>query len=240
MSRNPDRQTEFRFKRFTVCNRKSAMKISTDGVLLGAWCSAIAGGTALDIGCGTGLIALMVAQRDMSEITAVEIDALAASEARDNFAISPWSGRFSLIEDDFIRADLGDRKYDLIVSNPPYFSNGVVSTDRARAMARHESSLTYSSLIAKASNLLSTGGRLAMISPADRSSEIEFQAAMSHLNLLRRTDVSTVAGRPPSRTLWEFGRHNSAPMLSYMSIRLHDDDFSDEYRRLTQDFYLNF
>lgn len=239
MSRNPDRQTEFRFKRFTVSNRQSAMKISTDGVLLGSWCTVHHGGTALDIGCGTGLIALMVAQRGMSDITAIEIDSLAASEARNNFAGSPWSENFTLIEGDFMNAPFGTQRYDLIVSNPPYFNNGIVSADHARATARHESSLTYGTLIAKAASMLTPEGRLALISPADRHDEIEFQAAISHLNLLRRTDVSTVAGRKPSRILWEFGHITDHPLFSDLSIRDQQGRYSEDYRCLTYDFYLN-
>ena len=122
------REYTFRFKKFRVINDKTAMKVGTDGVLLGAWCDVSAATSVLDVGAGCGLIALMIAQRnDHAMIDAIDIDCCAVEEAYINFHDSPWGGRLNVREADFnIFANSCVKKYDLIVSNPPFFSNGVM------------------------------------------------------------------------------------------------------------------
>lgn len=259
LMRNPDRETIFRFKQFEVANRLSAMKVGTDGVLLGAWCLSDTGyrqtnttpdrptpKKILDAGCGTGLIALMMAQRfPDAEITAIEIDSLAAREAKNNFSKSPWSGRLSLIEGDFNSAFRENEtdKFDLIVSNPPFFNNGELSPDKLRVMARHESSLTLETLTRTSRRILSKNGSLCMILPADREEELKFMAVANHFDIQRTTRVSTVPSKPPRRILAELrpsGLHLSDTHPDHLSIHDAAGGFTGEYTSLVKDFYLNF
>lgn len=255
--RNPDRETVFKFKRFEVTNRLSAMKVGTDGVLLGAWClsgderqpaieqfNASYPERILDVGAGTGLIALMMAQRFPSaKISAVEIDHLAAEEAKANFYSSPWSDRLSLWEVDFNNFPKNNTQFDLIVSNPPFFTNGALPSDSTRLLARHESSLTIDALLGNSKQLLTPNGAICLILPADREDDLQFKAIANHLNISKLTRVTTVGRKPPQRILAEL-RHNndiSSPLI-VDTISIHDGKggFTKEYSSLVKDFYLKF
>lgn len=278
--RNPDRETIFRFKQFAVVNHRSAMKVGTDGVLLGAWAlsSKDAGsflgspdapcpnslGSILDVGCGTGLIALMMAQRfPDAEVNAIEIDSDSATEAAANFKASPWAGRIHLIHGDFLDnflplspCDTGcrsARKFDLIICNPPFFTNGLQAPECARRQARHETSLTLSSFLEHSSMLLSPSGVIALILPADRLTDLRealhslSQQPEKSLVLSRLCIVSTVPTKPPRRLLAELRyvpRHQSIDNQSFIEeqLSIHDGhgNFSEEYKNLTRNFYLNF
>lgn len=233
------------------------MKVGTDGVLLGAWClsdrySLTTSETLnetnprkiLDVGSGTGLIALMMAQRfPKAEIKAIEIDPVAAEEAISNFNSSPWNNRLSLLEGDFNNLIIDDHRYDLIVSNPPFFTNGALPPDSTRLLARHESSLTIDSLLDHSQQLLSPNGSICVILPADRENDLKFKATIYHLELTRLTRVSTVPRKPPQRILAELRLVNSSPNpLRLNNISVHDSKggFTDEYSSLVKDFYLKF
>ena len=140
----------FRFKQFTVWHDRCAMKVGTDGVLIGAWCDVDACRRILDVGCGTGLISLMIAQRtsDRTMIEGVEIDAVAAEQAAENTDRSPWKNRLRIHTSDFLDfATSATVRYDHIVSNPPYFEKSLLPEDAARLTARHTGRLTYESLL---------------------------------------------------------------------------------------------
>ena len=142
------REKVFRFKQFGVRHEKSAMKVGTDGVLLGAWTNAENAKKVLDIGTGTGLIALMIAQRSKALITGIEIDEDAAEEAYENFVSSPWGDRLRVENSDFaVFSNICNEKYDVIVSNPPYFVDSLECPDEKRGKARHTSSLSFENLI---------------------------------------------------------------------------------------------
>lgn len=224
--------SRFAFKRFAIDQSGCAMKVGTDGVLLGAWCDC-SGRRILDAGTGSGLIALMLAQRNAcAEIDAVEIDPAAAECARGNVAASPWSDRVEVIcaaLQDFFT----DRRYDLLVSNPPYFSETLLSPDPARAAARHNCSLPYRELISAALRLLASDGRLSLILPAGEMPAFSLQASAAGLHLLRRCEVATKPDAAPKRVMSEWGRADAAAELSRITIG------DDEYRRLTCDFYLD-
>lgn len=257
------REKIFRFKQFAVRNDRSAMKVGTDGVLLGAWCDVEGVRRVLDVGTGTGLIALMVAQRDTEAvIDAVEIDADACAEARENFEASPWNGRLRVIHGDFLdiaaEASCGSSRdsdelggsryghnvvgaYDLIVSNPPYFTEDTTSDDHRRATARHTSvALTYSALIASACPLLADRGRICLISPVEREAEILSAATECGLCVSRRLTVYPKPGAAPKRMLWELGRGGDfEPRESELTIEtLVHNDYTPDYIALTRDFYL--
>lgn len=241
--RNNKRETIFRFKQFSLSNSDSAMKVSTDGVLLGAWCPPV-NGHVWDVGAGTGLIALMLAQRGAQGVSAVEIAPLAAKEAMKNVSASPWPDRINTICGDICDVCGTLPRPDLIVSNPPYFVSSLKPADGARSLARHEGSLTYDSLIAIASHYLTDEGRLCVVSPADRRADIEWSAALHRLYVHRMAAVSTIEGKDPTRMLWEFGRTPAKLLEDSLAIRREAGDksgeYTEEYMDLTRDFYLNF
>lgn len=201
MGTNKNRESTFRFRQFSVRNSLSAMKVGTDGVLLGAWTDAAEARTALDVGTGTGLVALMLAQRYPSLVTtAIDLDAGAVAEACANVADSPWPDSITVECCDFDLFAPGCR-YDLIVSNPPYFVDSLASVDTLRTMARHTVGLSYRSLIRRSTALLASGGTLAMILPAEFEDDLTFCAAMHGLYLKRLTRVCTKPTAPPKRIL---------------------------------------
>lgn len=248
--RNPNRQTTFSFKQFELSNCKSAMKVSTDGVLIGAWAFQATEPMArqsriLDVGCGTGLLVLMMAQRFPNAIVSgVEIDEMAASEAKENFMLSPWGSRLLIYNEDF---DSFSRKaapgsFDYIISNPPFFTNGALSPFDARCMARHENSLTLDLLFEAGARLLAPEGRLAFITSSENRQRIEFLSALNRLHVTRLCSVKTVSTKPPRRVLVELCK-SGCPMQppcdnSGLTLRdSADGGYSKEYVSLVEPFY---
>lgn len=240
MSRNPDRQTTFHFKQFDVLNCKSAMKVSTDGVLLGAWTDLKGKKHILDIGTGTGVIALMVAQRNHDAIiTAIEIDKIAADEAQYNVNNSPWSDRIEIINGDFHDFYSGD-KFDLIISNPPFFNNGIKAPDHSRATARHCDTLDYSDILSRAGDILTDSGSIALVAPYDRLCDILHNASSNGLYATRITAVSGKPCKAPNRVLISLTVRPTSPISDSLIIRDENDSYTQEYIELTKDFYLKF
>ncbi len=240
MGSNRRREPVFRFKQFSVRNELSAMKVGTDGVLLGAWANVSEASSVLDVGAGSGLISLMVAQRSEALVTAIEIDSDAASEAEANALSSPWKERITVINDDFVKWSVfADKKYDHIVSNPPFFAGGIVAPDNSRALARHGNGLGFETLISAASSLLAANGILSVISPVDRKNDILFSAEIAKMIVSRITEVSSVDGQKPVRLLWELRLKPVETVFDRMSIRDSYGNYSERYIELTRDFYLN-
>lgn len=237
MARNPDREQVFRFKQFEVRNAACAMKIGTDGVMLGAWMPVACGDRVLDVGTGCGLIALMAAQRGASCVAGVEIEPAAADEATANAVRSPWPDRVKIYHSDFFAFAAtypSDKVFDLIVSNPPFFSGGAHSPDAARLTARHGVALDFGRLIPVAAGLLAADGRMALVSPADRAADIELAVALARMHVSRVCEVSTKPGAVPLRMLWEI-RHGCGGRCRRESLVVG----SDAYRILTSPFYLD-
>lgn len=231
------REKVFRFKEFEVKNDLSAMKVGTDGVLLGAWCHVDNAKRILDVGTGSGVIALMLAQRfPKATITGVDISSDAVQEAIFNVRNSPWSDHITIIHKDFLAMGIEDSGYDAIVSNPPYFADSLEAPDALRTMARHSMSLDYIHLIKRASEgLLKDEGILAMISPCEREKDIEDAVVWHRMRIIRKVRVYTSCGKTvPKRILWEISRSRTADSLEET---LYLD--SDEYRWLTAPFYLD-
>ena len=245
----------FRFKQFTVWHDRCAMKVGTDGVLLGAWAEAIAykedASAAspavphivrriLDIGTGSGLIALMLAQRFPNAIIdGIDIDPSAVLQAKDNFSASPFSTRLHAYSSP-LQEWQPQEKYDMIVSNPPYFSNSLLCPDGMRTKARHAESLSFAELSAHSNRLLTLAGTLSLVLPADAEKAILAEARLQHLYCVRLCRVHTTANKPAKRILVTFSHQTPATTLTPETLCLSTPDHprSPAYSALTQDFYL--
>ncbi len=231
----------FHFKRFSVDDTLCAMKVGTDGVLLGAWADVRSARHILDIGTGSGLISLMIAQRcDDAVIEAIDIDEGAVVQARINVEASPWAERITVSCAD-AKSYAPTHKFDHIVTNPPFFNTALQSPDERRALARHSASLGYADIVATAERLLNHGGRLSLILPADEASHFR-REAFNHLWLRRETSILSRDGEAPKRTMMEFVLCDEPlmPSVDTIAIRTKDGAYSDEYRRLTEEYYLKF
>ena len=231
----------FRFKQFEIEDSLSAMKIGTDGVLLGAWADVAEARSILDVGTGTGLVAIMCAQRNaMAQVHGIDIVEDAVVEARDNMARTAWSERLSAEHAD-LRTYNPDMRYDHIVSTPPFFLTTLHSPDAVRAMARHADTLTYDDLVGAAERLLNPGGRLSVVLPTDCAQQFR-RVAFERVWLTRVMSVVTREGEVPKRTLMEF-RLSDKPLMpraERLTIQAADGSYTEDYRRLTEQFYLNF
>ncbi len=232
------REKIFRFKQFSVVNDKTAMKVGTDGVLLGAWCDVNDATRVLDVGTGCGVIAMMIAQRQpLARVYAIDIDGPSVDEASFNFSQSPWRNRLEAVVADF-NCFGSLEKFDLIVSNPPFFTNGILPPDDQRNQARHTTTLNFSQLIGNASRMLTPAGILALITPADVEDEIRRLAVENGLWVRRFTSVIPVEGAAPKRILWELS-HSEAPCQSgTLVIADSNHNYTHDYIALTRDFYL--
>ena len=235
------REKTFRFKQFAVVNDRTAMKVGTDGVLLGAWCPVENAHQVLDVGTGCGVIALMIAQRSKRAIIdAIDIDGGAIEEASANFANSPWGDRLTAHLADFnaLPSEIAGRRYDLIVSNPPYFDNGVLPDGAARIQARHTQTLGYRQLIEGAANLLTDDGMLAIITPTDAENTIIEAATFASLPVRRKSRVIPVEGAAPKRTLWVMSLGKLDYIKNSITIADKNGAFTQKYVELTGAFYL--
>ncbi len=234
------REEVFRFKQFSVRNSLAAMKVGTDGVLLGAWCSVDGASRILDVGTGTGLIALMVAQRNHTAIIdAIDIDQVACDEAALNVAGSPWHGRINVTCCDFMEYSGCGVGYDLVVSNPPYFDNGLLPPDQGRRLARHCGTLTYASLIGRAAQMLSPHGRVCIVTPADAAANVAAAVDGCGLHVNRRTLVRPKPSSSVKRILWEMSASDAALREDELVIESEvHHDYTQQYVALTKDFYL--
>ena len=216
------------------------MKVNTDGVLLGAWTKLSGVKTVLDISTGTGLISLMIAQRSNTNITGIEIEKNAADEAAQNVKNSKWSNRISIQHSsfqDFVASF--QNKFDVIVSNPPFFSNGVKNTNPHLSIARHNHMLPFKDIIEGAKKLLNENGKLSLILPAGSTKEFIEKALFKNLFLTRLTEVKPFPDTKPNRCLMEFGKLQVVLQKTVMSV--FDEtrkDYSEEFKILARDFYL--
>ena len=231
----------FKFKQFTVHQEKCAMKIGTDGVLLGAWTSLKHDpNSVLDIGTGTGVIALQLAQRSDAElIDAVEIDDNSYEQAVENFEHSPWSNRlfcYHISLEEFTKEI--DDKYDLIISNPPFYNDEFESNSRARNTARFTSALSFENLLNSISKLLSDTGTFSVIIPFKE--EINF-IVLAEKNNLFISKICRVKGSQNSevkRSLLEFSFYKKEKLITTLVIENKRHQYTPEYLNLVKEFYL--
>ena len=233
----------FTFKQFHIIDDHTAMKVGTDGVLLGAWAK---GGTRiLDIGTGTGLIALMMAQRFPSaKIDAIEIDKDAYKDALFNVSQSPFSNRINIINSSVqdykpYNEMQEDGLYDAIVCNPPYFINSLKNPLQQRTTARHTDTLSHQELIYHSKRLLKANGTLSVIIPSDNKDILEAEAIFNGLSILKITNIKTKSSKPAKRCLIEFGKDTTAVCKIEEQV-LNDDNGVRTmwYQNITQAFYI--
>ena len=231
----------FQFKQFTIHHDRCAMKVGTDGVLLGAWTNIENARRIIDIGTGSGLIALMLAQRCPSAtVSGIDICENAVSQAKENAKNSPFSQKIN-IEHSSVQdfAENNPSAFDLAISNPPFFTNSLLSPTRERTLARHAESMPLSSLFASAAKLLSSEGRFSSIYPFDNLREILDCAASYHFFLLRQTTVFPTPHVHPKRILLEFSKlPHSTPIYNTLIVETERHHYSDDFRALAKDFYL--
>lgn len=236
------RNNYFQFKQFRIIQQRAAMKVGTDSILLGAWARVSSVKKLLDIGTGTGVIALMMAQRSEAQITGIEIEKNAAQEARENAKNSPWGKRITILNksfQEFLKNEPG--RFQLVVSNPPFFSNSQKSKCNYLAMAKHNHLLPPDELARGSARLLAPGGRLAIILPLISAREFIKIAAKEGLFLLRLTEVYPNSTKNSHRYLMEFGQNKNAVEKDFLHIHTADGtSFTEEYKVLTRDFFLDF
>ena len=230
----------FQFRQFVVRQERCAMKVGTDGTLLGAWAQAPMGPCrVLDIGTGSGLIALMMAQRfPEASVVGIDIDPEAVAQARENAMESPFAARISISETDVVSMESPDL-FDAIVCNPPYFVDSLTCPDAQRTTARHTVSLSYESLMKAAFRLLKTAGFFSVVIPVESRSAIEAQAALQGFFITRVCLVRTTPKKQPKRCLMEF-RKSPSSMIDTTEgiIETQPKVRSPWYQQLTNEFYI--
>lgn len=231
----------FQFKQFAVKQDKTAMKVGTDGVLLGAWANLdFKPKSILDIGAGTGLIALMMAQRsDAETIDGIELNDGAYEQTVENFENSDWADRLFCYHASLAEfTDEIDEKYDFIISNPPFYRSTYKELSENRAMARHAESLTYADLLESTSKLLSENGNCAFIIPFGEEESFLKIAEMNHLYPNRITRVKGAINTAIKRSLLQFSFLKTEIILSELTLELSRHNYTEEYKSLVQEFYL--
>ena len=229
------------------------MKVGTDGVLLGAWARVEHCHRILDMGTGTGLVALMAAQRSNAEIFAIDLDADAVTQAAQNVAASPWDTRIQVLEAD--ARDLANlesgiqnshsshpgskfQAFDAILCNPPFFENSLKCPDSARTMARHTDTLSFDELARSAARLLAPEGELSVVIPHDRAHDMTVSAACNGLFATRQMVVVPVEGGKPKRILMSFTRQGAPHAMETLCIHSAERQYTPAYINLVKDFYL--
>lgn len=235
------RKDGFTFKQFFVAHDRCAMKVGTDGVLLGAWAPVANVRRMLDIGCGSGLIALMLAQRTPAHVTidAVELESSAAQQAHENVQASPWADRITVHHQDILSwSEQRAKRYSLIVSNPPFFVPGMVSSSVERDTARSTVTLDHAGLLRCAAQLIEEEGIFCVILPTEAGETLTQLAQSEGWHLRFRYDVSPYAQCSPNRILLGFSPTAGETLQERLAIRDEDKSYSADWLSLVKDFYL--
>ncbi|EOV8087185.1 MULTISPECIES: tRNA(1)(Val) (adenine(37)-N(6))-methyltransferase TrmN [Providencia] len=236
------RKGGFTFKQFFVAHDRCAMKVGTDGVLLGAWAPVEGIQSALDIGSGSGLIALMLAQRNVIlRVDAVELDSSAASQAQENFIESPWVDRLQVINQDIVSySQSSAAQYDLIVSNPPYFEPAVACRDEKRDQARYTSTLTHDVLLESAKACLAAHGLFCLVLPYEVGEKMQKMAENSGWFTAFRVNVSDKPTTVYHRMLLGIQLQETQTQVTSLALKDEKGEYTDEFRKLIQPFYVKY
>jgi tRNA1Val (adenine37-N6)-methyltransferase len=237
----------FIFKQFTIEQDRCAMQVGTDGVLLGAWADTENALKMLDIGTGTGIIAIMLAQKAVNrkgvEVHAVEIDEMAFFQAHKNMANAPFAKRLTAFHDSIQDyAKKADDQYDLIVSNPPFFTGGTFSTNQDKNNVRHTVKLPHGDLLHATRQLLSKTGKFCVILPLIEGMRFVEYSHTYGFHLTKKTEVHTLAIKPVGRLLLQFELEPKPLMVDKLIIQKSDErnDYTEDYKDLTKAFYTIF
>ncbi|MFN5423916.1 MAG: tRNA1(Val) (adenine(37)-N6)-methyltransferase [Bacteroidota bacterium] len=231
----------FQFQQFRVEQGKAAMKVCTDACIFGAWIAQLIGqekGRLLDIGTGTGLLALMVGQGTSMQIDAIDIDAEAVEQARDNFLSSPWSERFRCMQAD-VRTWHTEEPYDVIITNPPFYENDLRSPDARRNDALHSERLTLEELLKVVSWLLKPGGGWGILLPNSRVEYFLGLAKGAGWEVLHRLDVFNEGKKEPFRSCLWLGKGGEPSITQWLTIQ-QSGFYTQEFRQLLASYYLAF
>ena len=225
----------FHFKKFTIHQDRCALKVGTDGVLLGAWVNCQNTNTILDIGSGTGVISLMLAQRSNATTTAIEIDKDAAEQSLENFKNSPWSQRLNVIQESIQKFSIkSTNKFDLIVSNPPFHS--IQKETSQRSTARSEQELNLVELFSSVNDLLSSNGVFCLIFPSNRKDELLKKAGFVDLHPSKICEIKGNPNTEVKRLLIEFKYGIQLLEESQLTIEKERHDYTEDYKILLKDF----
>jgi tRNA1Val (adenine37-N6)-methyltransferase len=232
----------FQFKQFEVAQDSSAMKVNSDGVLLGAWASCKGAESVLDIGTGTGVIALMAAQKNpTAKVIGIEIDQDSCKQAEANFKKSPWHGNLSVVSDPIQKfGKESEMKFDHIISNPPFFSGGTLSDNQPKNIVRHTVKLSHGDLLLAIRRLLSPEGRVSIILPVIEGLRFIEIVERYRFFISRKTLMRPRAGKPAERILFEF-RQSEVKKSEDNEIVMYENEgkeYTAQYKELTGDFYL--
>ena len=229
----------FQFKQFTIHQDRTPMKVGTDGVLLGAWADVRQAHRILDIGTGTGLIALMAAQRNQSAIIdALEIEPEAFKQAQENIKAAPWFDRISIFEQ-ALQSYTSNYQYDCILCNPPFFHKSTKAPDQGRTLARHNDSLPLCDLLTHTVRLLHPQGIFCVILPTTEAQKLVKLGKDHKLFLQHITQVHPTPNKPPKRYLLQLGFQEKPLIEDHLILEFERHKYSPEYSRLTTPFYLN-
>jgi len=231
----------FSFKSFSLTHHRSTMKVGSDAIILGIWTNVEKITSVLDVGCGSGIISLLIVSRSSAKVDAIDIDDSSIEEATDNFSNSPFSSRLNaeLIDfKDYI--SVNQKKYDLIVSNPPFFTNDLQAVDIRKTKARHTISLNYDELCSGSYKLLNESGRLNVVIPYFKHQEFINIAKQNSLHLKRKLLIFPKRGSSPNRVNMEFSKTNTTTVLNeYFIIREENNNFTAQYNEWLSDYYLS-
>lgn len=232
----------FQFKQFTVQQEHSALKVSTDSCLFGAWVSEEVKSkkvkTTLDIGTGTGLLMLMLAQKVDALIDGIELDTPSYEQAKENLKASVWSERLYLFLGN-VKEFTFEKKYDLIISNPPFYEGDLKSDAANRNMAMHDAGLKLAELLKVVDKNLSDDGWFVVLLPYRRTEKFIAEAEESNLNLIKRTDVKQTVNHSFFRTMLLFARDKPVPEINSMSIKDEKNEYTAAFIELLKDYYLH-
>jgi tRNA1Val (adenine37-N6)-methyltransferase len=238
LSVNRRKKDTFYFKYFRVKHDRCAHKVGTDGVLLGAWTDVNYANRILDVGTGTGVIALMLAQRTppAAQIDAIDVSEEDSEQAAENFKASPWSTKLKALHTSL--QDYQAEPYDLIVSNPPFFIDSAKPPEAGRIRARHTESLTLNELILNSIRLLNNTGRMCVILPATEGKHFISIASSHHLYCTRICEFYAREHKPLERLIMEFRFQKNELVLEKLILYQENEIWTDDYKKLTRDFYL--
>ena len=243
----------FLFKKFSVDDEKSSIRVGTDAILLGSWADLTTANNILEIGTGCGVIALMLAQRSNAKITAIDIHRESIEQATENFSLSPWNDRIHPVEISLQEfACKQDLEINMIISNPPFFTNSLKSPDPSKNIAKHDQHLPLDELMGSARQLFSLPGTpssdrtqkqqsICIIIPYSKAAEVENSACHYGLYLRKQLVIYPILGKPANRIILEFSNQPVTKIeTACLTIRNSDYSYSEQYKELTKEFYLNF